>query len=399
MDELQKMIRLLCPYEIKYYEIGDIAEVGTGSSNRNESSTNGSFPFYVRSKNIELKDTYEFNEEAIIIPGEGGIGDIFHYVNGKYALHQRVYRIHFTTNMVNTKFAYYYMQNHFKSFIMKKAVNATVTSIRKPMIQTFSIPVPPLPVQEEIVRILDTFTELTAELTAELTLRKKQYEFYRDKLLSFDGLSEEERERLGVRWMAIGEFANCYTGATPKTQHNDYWVDGTIPWMSSGEVNKGEIFATDEKITQNGYDSCSTKMVPANTVVIALAGQGKTRGTVAITRIPLCTNQSLCSIVTNENVLSEYLLHYLKGKYTKLREISSGDGTRGGLNLKMIRDFVIPVPNITTQKTIVDILRNFEQISNSISTGIPAEMNLRQKQYEYYRDKLLSFDKGISGAY
>lgn len=116
MDELQKMIRLLCPYEIKYYEIGDIAEVGTGSSNRNESSTNGSFPFYVRSKNIELKDTYEFNEEAIIIPGEGGIGDIFHYVNGKYALHQRVYRIHFTTNMVNTKFAYYYMQNHWRSW-------------------------------------------------------------------------------------------------------------------------------------------------------------------------------------------------------------------------------------------------------------------------------------------
>ncbi len=399
MDELQKMIRLLCPYEIKYYEIGDIAEVGTGSSNRNESSTNGSFPFYVRSKNIELKDTYEFNEEAIIIPGEGGIGDIFHYVNGKYALHQRVYRIHFTTNMVNTKFAYYYMQNHFKSFIMKKAVNATVTSIRKPMIQTFSIPVPPLPVQEEIVRILDTFTELTAELTAELTLRKKQYEFYRDKLLSFDGLSEEERERLGVRWMAIGEFANCYTGATPKTQHSDYWVDGTIPWMSSGEVNKGEIFDTNEKITQNGYESCSTKMVPANTVVVALAGQGKTRGTVAITRIPLCTNQSLCSIVTNENVLSEYLLHYLKGKYVKLREISSGDGTRGGLNLKMIRDFVIPVPDIATQKTIVNILGNFEQISNSIFNGIPAEINLRQKQYEYYRDKLLSFDKGISGAY
>ena len=199
--------------------------------------------------------------------------------------------------------------------------------------------------------------------------------------------------------MAIGEFANCYTGATPKTQHSDYWVDGTIPWMSSGEVNKGEIFDTNEKITQNGYESCSTKMVPANTVVVALAGQGKTRGTVAITRIPLCTNQSLCSIVTNENVLSEYLLHYLKGKYVKLREISSGDGTRGGLNLKMIRDFVIPVPDIATQKTIVNILGNFEQISNSIFNGIPAEINLRQKQYEYYRDKLLSFDKGISGAY
>lgn len=181
MSELNKLISEMCPNGVTFMRIGNIAEVGTGSSNGNEAIDGGLYPFFIRSQTVKTKNDYEYDEEAIIIPGEGGVGEIFHYVDGKYALHQRVYRIHFTTEDVLTKFAYYYMQAYFKPFIMKKAVSATVTSIRKPMIQDFSIPIPPLPIQREIVQILDNFTELTAELTA----RKKQYEYYRDTLLTF----------------------------------------------------------------------------------------------------------------------------------------------------------------------------------------------------------------------
>ncbi len=124
-----------------------------------------------------------------------------------------------------------------------------------------------------------------------------------------------------MEYKTIGSFANCYPGANPKTSKPEYWKNSTIPWMSSGEVNQGEVLYTEKKITQSDYDNTSTKMVPPNTVVIALAGQGKTRGTVAITRIPLCTNQSLCAIVTNETVMSEFLLHYLRSKYQQLRDI------------------------------------------------------------------------------
>ena len=166
------------------------AEVGTGSSNGNEATDDGEYPFFVRSQTVKAKNDYEYDEEAIIIPGEGGVGDIFHYVNGKYALHQRVYRIHFLSNEINTKFVLYYMQSYFKSFIMQKAVSSTVTSIRKPMVEGFVIPVPPLDVQNKVVRILDTFTALTEEVTAELTARKKQYEYYRDNLLTFKELSK-----------------------------------------------------------------------------------------------------------------------------------------------------------------------------------------------------------------
>lgn len=164
--------------------------------------------------------------------------------------------------------------------------------------------------------------------------------------------------------------------------------------MSSGEVNLGQVYQTEKKITKKGFENCSTKMVPKNTVVVALAGQGKTRGTVAITRISLCTNQSLCSILTKDFVDSYYLYFYLKSQYQRLRAISSGEGTRGGLSLRILRDFELPLPPLSVQQRIVKILDRFEKLvasTGSATGGIPAEIEARKKQYEYYRDKLLSF--------
>ena len=192
MSKLDELIQELCPDGVEWTRIKDIAEVGTGSSNGNEAVEDGEFPFFIRSQSVKHKNNFEYNEEAIIIPGEGGIGEIYHYIKGKYAIHQRVYRIHFTDMRMNTKFAYHYFRSNFKKFILAKAVSATVKSIRKPMIEDFQIPLPPLPVQEEIVHILDNFTELTAELTAELDMRKKQYEYYRNQLLDFDNLGIDD---------------------------------------------------------------------------------------------------------------------------------------------------------------------------------------------------------------
>ena len=189
----------------------------------------------------------------------------------------------------------------------------------------------------------------------------------------------------GVEHKRIGDFAMCFPGATPKTTHPEYWENGTIPWMSSGEVNQEEVTFTEKKITQKGYDATSTKMVPANTVVIALAGQGKTRGSVAITRISLCTNQSLCAIVTDETVLSEYLFHYMRSQYLKLRDLSAGNGTRGGLNMKMIESYLVPVPPVEIQSEIVGILNGFTNLLMELN----AELTARKTQYAYYRDKLL----------
>lgn len=183
--------KLLDRAEVEWKPLMDLAEIGTGNSNRQDEEENGKYPFYVRSKNILRSNSFQFDETAIIIPGEGGIGDIFHYVEGKYALHQRAYRIHITSDEVNTKFLYYIMHTSFKKYILSKSVGATAISIRKPMLEKFEIPIPPLSVQTEIVKILDKFETLTNSITEGLPLAieqsQKRYEYYRELLLNFPG--------------------------------------------------------------------------------------------------------------------------------------------------------------------------------------------------------------------
>ena len=177
-------------FNVIWRKLGEVAEIGTGRSNREDEATDGAYPFYVRSKNILRSSTYQFDETAIVIPGEGGIGDIYHYVVGKYDLHQRAYRIKLNSEeKIVPKFVYYYMTSAFKRYIISKSVGATATSIRKPMIEEFPIPLPPLSVQSRIVEILDKFDTLTNSITEglplEIKLRRQQYEYYREQLLNF----------------------------------------------------------------------------------------------------------------------------------------------------------------------------------------------------------------------
>lgn len=165
----------------------EIAELGTGSSNTNEELPSGKYPFFVRSQEVRWKDEYEFDETAIITSGDGvGVGKIFHYIEGKYALHQRAYRIHLTSNEVISKFLYYYFTCHFYSYIHKNAFNSSVTSVRKPMLQKFPIPIIPIERQMKIIYQLETFEASIANLEAQLKEREKQYEYYRNQLLTFE---------------------------------------------------------------------------------------------------------------------------------------------------------------------------------------------------------------------
>lgn len=194
----------------------------------------------------------------------------------------------------------------------------------------------------------------------------------------------------GVKYKALGEICKLVTGATPSKTNAAYWENGTIPWMSSGEVNLKRVAATEKKITQLGYEKNSTTIVPKHSVVIALAGQGKTRGKAAITEIELCTNQSLCSMICNENLDYKFLYYILDGKYEELRAISNGDGTRGGLSLKILAPYKIPVPPLPVQCEIVRILDNFTELTAKLTAKLTAELTARKKQYAYYRDKLLT---------
>lgn len=170
----------------------------------------------------------------------------------------------------------------------------------------------------------------------------------------------------------IKSFANCYAGATPSTRIAAYWENGNIPWMSSGEVHQGRVVKTEQFITQNGYDNCSTKMVPKHSVVIALAGQGKTRGTVAITEIDLCTNQSLCAIIPDKTVLPDYLYYHLRGRYMEIRRLAANADGRGGLNLSIINKIEVITPPMEKQLEFVRIAEKAEQTKASLNKGIEA---------------------------
>lgn len=166
--------------------LSDIAEIGTGSSNTNEELENGKYPFFVRSQEVRSKDEYEFDEEAVITSGDGvGVGKIFHYVNGKYALHQRAYRIHITDSNYNPKFFFYYMKNTFLDYISRTEVKSSVQSIRRPMLNKYPVPCYSIEKQKEIIDIFDSFESSIASLKSALELSKKRYEYYRDKMMRF----------------------------------------------------------------------------------------------------------------------------------------------------------------------------------------------------------------------
>lgn len=358
---ITKLLYKLCSSVVPFSEIGAIAEVGTGSSNGNEADENGEYPFFVRSQTVKAKNHYEYDEEAIIIPGEGGIGDIFHYVNGKYALHQRVYRIHFTSPLVDVRFAYYYMSANFKAFIMRKAVSATVTSIRKPMIEQFRIPIPPLAVQQEIVRILDSFTELTTELneklTAELTARRKQYEHYRDELLTFG--AEVPIFKLSDCVLKVSSGSN-----KSKSSSGKYPVYGST----------GVIAYTDK------YQYCEA--------CILVARVGANAGYVHIASGKYDVSDNTLIVQPKEQVDLKYLYYVLQKMNLNTLAVGGGQPLITGGKLKELK---IQIPSRKIQDEIVVFLDRFDAICNDLTAGLPAEIAARQKQYEYYRDKLLTF--------
>lgn len=170
--------------------MGEIATIGTGSRNTNEAILDGRYPFFVRSQAPLAIDEFEFDEMAIITAGDGvGVGKVFHFVEGKYALHQRAYRIRVTSEELNPKYLFHFIRNDFARYLATTSVHASVTSLRMPMFEKYPVPIPPVEEQERIVAILDKFdalvNDLSSGLPAEIKARRQQYEHYRDRLLTF----------------------------------------------------------------------------------------------------------------------------------------------------------------------------------------------------------------------
>ena len=223
---------------------------------------------------------------------------------------------------------------------------------------------------------------LTSELTSELTSRKKQYSYYRDKLLSF------EDEVYQVEWKTILDISKKITSGGTPNRSNSLYYGGSIPWLRTQEVDFREIYDTELSITEEGLANSSAKWIEKNAVIVAM--YGATAAKVGIAKIPLTTNQACCNIEIDEDIANyRYVYHWLTYNYEALK--SMGQGSQSNINAGMIKSFKIPVPSLEIQSRIVQVLDNFDKVCNDLNIGLPKEIELRQKQYEYFREKLLTF--------
>jgi len=267
---------------------------------------------------------------------------------------------------LNSDYLFYYLSSSsVQNYWISKINSGSVSNLNADIIKTLQIPIPPLHVQGEIVRILDNFTLLTAELTAELTARRKQYAYYRDRLLTF---TEEQAE-----WKTLGEVAKIGTGSHD-TQ--DAIEDGDYIFYARGrEPLKLDVFDFDETAIITAGDG---------------AGVGKVfhyvQGKYAL-------HQRAYRIVPNENMEARFIYHYITSYFYAYIQKASVSSSVTSLRRPMFLKFPIPIPPLVEQERIVAILDKFDALTHSLTEGLPREIALRQKQYEHYRDMLLSFPK------
>lgn len=286
--------------------------------------------------------------------------------------------------LLNT-FLRYYMETQTKN-LLSLSNTGTIPYISRKKFENLEIPVPPLSVQHKIVEILDKFTSLEAELQAELEARKKQYEYYRNQLLDFTG-------REDVEFKKLGEVISVARGASPRPIKNYITTnkDG-INWIKIGDVKPNEkyITNTEEKITQEG--ASKSRLLKKGSFILS---NSMSFGRPYILAIDGCIHDGWISMTNYEKFYNvHFLYHLLKSDSIQMYwRMKASSGTVSNLNADIVRATPIPIPPLTEQQRIVTILDKFEALINDQTASLAAEIKARHQQYEYYRDRLLTFSR------
>lgn len=376
---LEKLIRELCPEGVEYRELSELFKTKNGytpSKGNKEFWENGNIPWFrmddIRQNGGILSHALQnvtekavkgelFPENSLIVATTATIGEHALITVPSLANQQ------FTClslkeeykNQFVIKFLYYYC---FKldEYCKKNLNQGSLASVDRGKFSKFKFPLPPLPIQQEIVRILDTFTNLTAELTAELTARRKQYEYYRDELLTFG--EDVSRVQLGL----VCDFK--------------YGKGNNIP----NETGEYPVYGCNGIVsTTNTFNSEDAPIIGhIGSAGVVNWGKGKHFVTY---------NGTICRVKADK-IRSRYAYYVLNSLHLE-RFVK---GSQPFLSYGDFSKVLIPLPPIERQDEIVRILDQFDYFCNDLTSGIPAEISARQKQYEYYRDQLLTF-KRIGG--
>ncbi|MDP5885926.1 restriction endonuclease subunit S [Streptococcus mutans] len=321
-----------------------------------------------------------FDKEIVAIPWGGN--PIVQYYKGKFITgDNRIARVKNDDELL-TKYLYYYLQNNLKlisSFYRGSGIQHPDMS----KVLDTKIPIPPLEIQEEVVKILDKFTDYVTELTSELTLRQKQYSFYRDKLLSF------EDEIYQVEWKTLEEISVPIKNISWKENS-----ERTYSYIDLSSVDRESKKITDiTTITADKAPSRAQRIVKTDDIIF-----GTTRPTLRrFAKVPENFNNQICSTgfyvfrASNE-VLPSYIYHiFASNDFNSYVEKNQSGASYPAIADSLVKKYKLPVPSLKIQSRIVQVLDNFDTVCNDLNIGLPKEIELRQKQYEYFRDKLLTF--------
>ena len=354
--------------------LGELARIATGTRNNQDKQRDGKYPFFVRSSSVERIDSYAYDCAAILIPGEGRIGEIFHYVDGRFDVHQRVYAISDIVSSVSVRFLYYYMAKRFGRHALQNTVKATVDSLRLPTFLTFRIPLPSLPEQRAIAAVLSDVDELIASLEVLVAKKRAMKQAAMQEL--FTG-----RTRLpgfGREWLrvALAGVADIRNGGTPRTGVPAYW-GGRLPWCVPTDItaSRGKYLVTTARsITSEGLASCGASLLPAGSLLLCSRA---TIGEIKISSMPVATNQGFKSMVCTESVDNEFLYYRLVTLKERMIDLATGS-TFLEISKRDLANICIDLPPLSEQRAIATILADMDSEITALEQRLDKTCAIKQ---------------------
>lgn len=379
------------PYELpegwKWVNVGSIAEVINGKNQKEVEDENGLYPIYGSGGIIGRAKDFICPENCTIIGRKGTINNPI-FVETKFWNVDTAFGMK-PFNSVNPKFYFYFCKNFNFSTLDS---STAIPSLTKTNIQKIPFPLPPTIKEQQCIvnRIESMFAKLDeAKEKAQNVL--DSFETRKAAILhqAFTGnLTAKWRKENGVSddsWeeKIIGECCKLGSGGTPSKSHPEYYDNGNIPWLKTGEIDWNDICEVEEKITQEGVKNSSAKIYPAESVVIAMYGMGVTRGKAGILKIPTTTNQAVCVLQPDTTLFNRYLFYYFMRNYWTFREKAVG-GNQLNYSATMISKWTIDLPSLPEQQEIVRILDNVlekESAAKFAAEQILEQIDLLKKSF------------------
>lgn len=400
MSKLEELIQQCCPDGVEWKPLTECCNILDGKRKpiTKGARQSGPYPYYGANGIQDWVADYIFDGTYVLIGEDGSVitpngTPIVNWAHGKIWVNNHAHIIAEKTGVL-LRFLFYYIQ----IIDIHNLVHGNIPKLTQGDLKELEIPVPPLPVQEEIVRILDTFTELQAELQAELQKRKQQYSYYLDNLLSFNNINRGGYQA-EVRWMKMSDIGTFYSGLSGKTKED--FQNGNAKFISYVNIFNNPSLITDVDDRVKIFEGERQNTIQYGDLLFT--GSSETPD-----------ECGMCSVLTHHTEEKLYLNSFCFGfRFNDLSGINpefmkflfrssvirklickTANGvTRFNISKKEFAKIVIPIPSLAEQDHIASVLDKFYFLVGDLTIGLPAEIEKRRQQYEYYRDKLLTFKR------